>query len=289
MEVSVIIINYNTKDITLQCIESIKRHTCEVEYEIILVDNGSSDGSSEYFRDYPGIIFLELKTNIGFGKANNEGYKAATGKYVFLLNSDTILLNNAIKEFVIAIESLPKDVGCIGAILKQPDGHTPNNSFSKFPSLISNLNFFKKLYLKIGKTEKTENLFPPFAVDYIIGADLFIRRSVIEKHGLFDPDFFMYFEESNMQLRYARNGVRRMIVKGPEIIHLEGASFNNRGKLKGKKAQMYYESMNLYMRKRYPCFKYWLFKIIAIAYIPLIIKNEDGMHDSILTINKLFK
>lgn len=287
MEVSVIIVNYNTKLLTLQCIESIKRHTKDIEYEIILVDNGSEDGSNEFFKTYPGIIFLSLDTNIGFGKANNYCYNYAKGKYIFLLNSDTILKNNAIKLFRDRIETLGEDVGCIGSILKQEDGETPNNSYSQFPSIKTNLSFFSQLYLGLKPIEKTHQLYP-IEVDYIIGADLFIRRSVIEKYGLFDPDFFMYFEESNMQLRYAQKGVKRMIIDGPDIIHLEGASFNSKKKLKGKKAQMYFESMRKYMKKRYSRTRYMLFRILSLGYLPIIIKNEDNLKNLLQTMKALY-
>ncbi|UVV84289.1 glycosyltransferase [Bacteroides thetaiotaomicron] len=99
MDVSVIIVNYNTKALTKSCIESIFSETCGIEFEVILVDNASSDGSKELFQIDERIIFIESNVNLGFGKANNLGYKYATGKYIFLLNSDTLLKNNAIKLF----------------------------------------------------------------------------------------------------------------------------------------------------------------------------------------------
>ena len=105
MDVSVIV-NYNTKALTKSCIESIFSETCGIEFEVILVDNASSDGSKELFQIDERIIFIESNVNLGFGKANNLGYKYATGKYIFLLNSDTLLKNNAIKLYIIVCMSL---------------------------------------------------------------------------------------------------------------------------------------------------------------------------------------
>ena len=99
MDVSIIIVNYNTRQLTSNCIESIFKYTNGVSFEVILVDNASTDGSIDFFTNDERIIFISSKENLGFGRANNLGYKVAKGRYIFLLNSDTLLLNNAIKIF----------------------------------------------------------------------------------------------------------------------------------------------------------------------------------------------
>ena len=99
MDVSVIIVNYNTIELTLNCINSIFTHTLGIDFEVIVVDNNSDDGSGEILRLDKRIVFIQNLANEGFGSANNIGYRYAKGKYLFLLNSDTILLNNAIKLF----------------------------------------------------------------------------------------------------------------------------------------------------------------------------------------------
>ena len=98
MNVSIVIVNYNTLKLTKACIDSVIEKTSGLEYEIILVDNASSDGSSDVFKNDERIIFIEASDNIGFGKANNLGVKHAKGDYLFFLNSDTLLLNNAVDE-----------------------------------------------------------------------------------------------------------------------------------------------------------------------------------------------
>ena len=274
MDVSIIIINYNTCSITKQCIDSIFEKTKDIKFEVILVDNASTDNSCETFSKDKRINFVSSNTNLGFGKANNLGYKKAKGKYVFLLNSDTILLNNAIKIFFDTFEKMPENIACLGTILKAADGISYNNSFSEFPSLKTTVKFLKKLYFR--KNDCIDVIkHTPFEVDYIIGADLFIKRSVIENYGLFDPDFFMYYEESEMQYRYYRNGYKSVIIDQPRIIHLEGASTNGSGKrLTGKKAVMFYSSMLIYMGKRYKGLKYMFFRILFLFYLPLMIYDK---------------
>lgn len=107
MDVSVIIVNYNTLGLTSDCIESIIAQTSTVEYEIILVDNASTDGSKEVFAQDKRIKYIYSDQNLGFGRANNLGIREAKGRYLFFLNSDTILLNNAVKLFFDFCEKNP--------------------------------------------------------------------------------------------------------------------------------------------------------------------------------------
>lgn len=276
MEVSVIIVNYNTLETTKKCLDSIFEHTKDVSFEVILVDNDSKDGSAEYFSRDTRIQFIESGSNLGFGKANNLGFKYATGRYVFLLNSDTLLLNNAIKEFRDAHDRMPNRVACLGCVLKAADGVTENNSYSYFPSLSVTMYGVLNLYLRYQKKAKSfdDGKAPDFRVDYIIGADLFIRRDVIEELGLFDPDFFMYYEESEMQLRYARHGYESRIIRTPSIIHLECVSMGSSGKKPSiRQRLLYFKSMFLYMRKRYGVVKYSIFRGLVLFYLPTFRKE----------------
>ena len=97
MNISIIIVNYNTREVTKQCLDSIFKWTKDVSFEVIVVDNNSHDGSKEMLASYPNIKYVQSGGNLGFGKANNLGYKFSSGRYILLLNSDTYLLNNAIK------------------------------------------------------------------------------------------------------------------------------------------------------------------------------------------------
>lgn len=237
-DVSVIIVTYNTYKLTLNCIESIFCNTKDISFEIILVDNASTDGSREYFTKDERIIYIYNDVNAGFGTANNIGYKYSSGKYIFLLNSDTILKNNAIKMFYDKMESLPKDVACCGAWLIDADGNHIH-SYGLFPK-------WYDVFICDKATTQNDDCRGDKRVDYITGADLFVRRSVIEKYGMFDENFFMYYEETDMQERYRRQNFYSMIIDGPLIIHLEGKS----AKPSIRKGNMMLESRIYYFKKR---------------------------------------
>ena len=149
MQVSIIIVNYNTKRITQNCINSIIKFTKDISFEIILVDNASNDESKSFFRSLDGIKFIESNDNLGFGRANNLGFSYSTGKYIYLLNSDTILLNNAVKEFYDFMESQPQSVSCLGSKLLSEDGISENNSYGYFPSLTSLLKSLSSIYFPL--------------------------------------------------------------------------------------------------------------------------------------------
>ena len=234
VQVSIIIVNYNTKQLTINCINSIFKKTSDITFEIILVDNASTDGSVDFFSKDERIIFISNSENVGFGRANNIGLTQAKGKYLLFLNSDTILIDNVIKEFyVFAEQHAHLNIGAIGGLLLSEDGNL-NHSFGKFPSAYSVWYYFwdsilQKLKLtkgyQINKQKQIEQENYQF-VDYIAGADLFVPASVLMKIGVFDPIFFMYYEETDLQKRMANQGLARIVINNHGIIHLEGASFD---------------------------------------------------------------
>ena len=223
IQVSIVIINYNTLKITEDCINSIILNTKDINYEIILVDNASNDGSVDYFNYFEGIKFIPSSENLGFGKGNNLGIEVANGRYVFLLNPDTILQNNAVK---ILSDFLDENslVGVVGANLYNDDG-TYQPSFSQmYPSLGLELsNFFHLLFLQnkecINKTDQS------IQTKSVVGAAMMIKREVIEKTGGFNPQFFMYGEEEEWCNRIRKAGFYVFNVPTAKIIHLDGKSF----------------------------------------------------------------
>lgn len=269
MDVSIIIVNYNTKQLTKACIDSIIEYTKEVTYEIILVDNASTDGSVEMFSKDTNIRFLPQPQNLGFGKANNVGIQAAKGKYVFLLNSDTYLCNNALKLFFDFCESNhDKKIGAVGCLLNGKDLKR-THSFADFPRIGQVLlaRFINPLYKLFGNTYNTldnDSLIKdtPFKVDYVTGADIFIRKSLLDKYGAFDPEFFMYFEETEMQHRLTKAGYPSYILPTPEIVHLEGGSIKKTNKRNIRKMMMVQRSQFLYFKKTASRFSYILFRIM---------------------------
>lgn len=279
MDVSVILVNYNTLHLTKDCIDSIFEKTQGISFEIILVDNDSQDGSQKYFSEDKRIVFVESGGNIGFGRANNLGVKKATGKYIFFLNTDTLLVNNAIKCFFDYCEEHSHDkLGGIGCLLQDKEGNTIH-SFAHFPTLTSKLRDFlvAPIYKKLGKTYQRYDTTDDdvtkdsFRVDYVTGADLFVSRELIDKCGAFDKDFFMYFEETEMQHRWTRNGYPSYILKSPKIIHLEGGSVNkDHEQFNPRQFIMGINSAKVYMRKTHGTIYNFAYRIVNLLNIYVV-------------------
>lgn len=303
MQVSIIIVTYNTRQMTAECIDSVFEKTQNIDFEIILVDNASSDGSKDFFEKDSRIKYVYSEENLGFGNANNLGYNYASGKYVFLLNSDTLLVNNAIYEMFRFMEYVDSSVGCCGGMLLNRDGSFQSGYFKHFPSLWF---IFQELlievcppttlinnpYRKICRSNKNDHY--PVDVSYICGAALFIRKNVVEKCGLFDPEFFMYYEETEMQFRYKKNGFKAVVIDSAKIIHFQGASssktdcpinFKNRIKklhINLKKLNVKLKSRFLYAKKTFSPFKFVLLRLVHLILIPRALLSFNPWKDKMI-------
>lgn len=227
MDVSVIIVNYNTLELTKNTIESVIEKTQKIEYEIILVDNASTDGSVEFFETKyrEKIIFIKNDKNLGFGRANNKGIKIAKGKYIFLLNSDTLLINNAIK---ILYDFMEKNQSCgiCGGNLYDKDLKPTNSCFNSvlnYKSLYLE-KVLKKLRLNSDKNIGFNYTSTPKEVKVIIGADMMLSKKLLTEIKGFDEDFFMYHEENELCVRAIKKGYKIYSIPEAKIIHLEGKS-----------------------------------------------------------------
>lgn len=227
IDVSVIIVNYNTKDLLRDCINSVIEQTKNISFEIIVSDNGSSDGSIEMLKaEFPKVIILNNKENLGFGKANNRGAEIANGKYLFLLNSDTVLLNNAIKEFYDYAEKNEKLL--LGSYLYDSE----NNVTVSYGRFASRLTMLKRIiYVKFPFVLKFRLKAKPLTIipiekdiDYICGADLFVEKKVFQDLKGFDENIFMYCEDEDLCLRALKKNYKCRVITTPKIIHLEGKS-----------------------------------------------------------------
>lgn len=260
-DVSIIIVNYNSTQLLINCVRTIVQHTKNVEYEIIVVDNASPDNGKDLLKKEIGtyIHLIESERNLGFGGANNIGIKVARGKYLFFLNPDTILLNNAVKIFFdYAEEKDYSTLGALGGVLMDVN-KKPTDSYDYFlsPRKIYNDAMPKGLCRAIEK----KFISAPIDVDFITGAAMFSPSENIRKVGGFDEGFFMYCEEVDLQRRMADIGLKRIAIPGPEIIHLEGSSY---AKNKGRSARRRLEhdrSKCYYIKKHYSRVKYIMFRI----------------------------
>ncbi|MDR3048493.1 MAG: glycosyltransferase family 2 protein [Elusimicrobiota bacterium] len=254
-QVSVVIVNYNTKDLTAAAVRCVFEKTKDIIFEIIAVDNASTDGSLQALKKEFGekITLIESSVNLGFGGANNLGIKSSKGEFVFLLNSDTVLINNAIYILYEFMKQNPQ-AGVCGGNLYNKDGK-PTYSFCK-NTLRENESALIKIFKSIKQrlSGKMTDFFnysdKALEVDGIIGADMMIRKSVLDATGLFDEDFFLYLEESELTARIKKSGFLSYCIPQAKIVHLEGASFKTPHDYE-RKARAYSYSSFLYYEKVY--------------------------------------
>lgn len=226
-DVSIIFVNYKTKDLTINAIKSIFEKTTDVNYEIFVVDNNSQDGSIEAIeKEFSNINIIKNPINKGFGAANNAAIKQASGKYILCLNTDTLLINNAIKILFDFMEDKNNsNVAVCGANLYDGDGK-PALSFADFPNFINSTSISYILRNLFPQTKKIEASSIQ-EVDVITGADIFFRKSVLDDVGLFDEIYFMFSEEVDLCKRIKNLGYNIKIVPDAKITHLEGKSSKN--------------------------------------------------------------
>lgn len=260
MDVSIIIVNYNTCNLTRNCLKSVFEQTKDIDFEVIISDNGSKDGSIEIIKtEFPQVILIENNANIGFGAANNRGLKIAKGKYILYLNSDTILLNNAVKYFFDSWENSPnKDkIGALGGNLLDDKGNvihsgahlpTAKNELSNFFRCILSSVGLKKIFLKFGWKRKTYSHYIG-EIGYVTGADLFMLNNDDAKY---DENYFMYYEESDLQFHLQKKGKKSFLLSTPKIIHLVGGSDKKditKYDFTKKTSKYYWKSCVYYLKK----------------------------------------
>lgn len=269
MDLSIIIVSYNTKELLKGTIESILNTAKNIEYEIIVVDNASSDGSYDMVREcFPYVVLIKNYKNEGFACANNRGVKLANGKYILLLNSDTVVFDDCIES---CIEYMKNNsyIGALGCKVNLRDGSLDHACRRGFPTPEASLYYILKLdkffpcNKKFGKY--TLNYLPQDEineVDSLTGAFMMIRCEVVNKVGALDEDFFMYGEDIDWCYRIKEAGWKVVYYPKASIVHYKGASS------KKKRFKIIYEfhrAMYLFYNKHY-LKKYNIF-ITTLVYI----------------------
>lgn len=267
-DVSIILVNYNTTELLLQAIQSVYDKSSGFSFEIIVVDNNSREGPGQALSKNFGdkVTLLGLLENIGFGRANNEGIKIAKGRYVFLLNTDTYLVNNAIYILMNYMDTHPKVGSCGGTLLTAE--LQPTYSYHRVPYGIWS---YELSVLTLGISRKFiphayyNTSGKPLCVGNVSGANMMIRRSVLEKVGLFDPIFFMYCEESELSWRIRKAGYKNVNVPQARIVHLEGKS----SKIKEQRKMMELDGRSKYYIKTRGKFYFELANVILLSGLTL--------------------
>ncbi|MBW9156997.1 glycosyltransferase family 2 protein [Clostridium tagluense] len=274
MDVSIIIVNYNTKDLTKQTIQAVIETTNKAKYEIILVDNASRDGTVEAVQEeYPNIKVIVNTENLGFSKANNIGMRQSIGKYVLLLNSDTKVLCNCIDKCFAYMEQ-HKDICTLGPKINLENGDFDHACKRGFPTPASSFYYmlkfdkffpgnkkygrYKMNYLSVDEVNE---------VDSLTGAFMMVRKEVIDKIGDLDEEFFMYGEDLDWCYRIKEAGYKVMYYPEAKMIHYKGQSSK---KKRTKTIYEFHRAMYLFYNKHYYK-KYNLF-ITLFVYVGIGIK-----------------
>ncbi len=278
MELSIIIVNYNTKELTKQTIDSVKKTVINIEYEIFLVDNASVDGSIEFFKDiYESDNRVQLifnNDNLGFAKANNIAIKKSKGRNILLLNSDTIVKEACIEKCLKYLNQ-QNDVGALGPKILLNNGELDHACKRGFPTPAASLYYMLKLDKLYPKNKKFGQYRMTYLddneigeVDALTGAFMMVKREVIDKVGVLDDDFFMYAEDIDWCYRIKAAGWKIIYYPEAEMIHLKGQS--SKKKRKYKTIYQFHKTMLQFYNKHYV--KKYNFIVTGIVYIGIITK-----------------
>lgn len=275
MLLSIIIVSYNSRDLLDGCLSSILSYPPNCSFEVIVVDNGSSDGSQSLVKDrYSLVKIMELRCNMGFSKANNIGIKESKGDYILLLNADTLVDPQAL-DGLLDFARGKEDLGMVGPKLLNPDGTVQPSCFD-FPTVtknlmhLLNLTSVMKRILRLRWVGGTLNkvLRKDFAyrlnldfvheIDYVMFACALVPRRVFRQIGYLDDSLFLYHEECEFGYRLRHYGLKSFFFPGATVVHLGGGSSRPQ---EIKMFLSYFQSLLCVLRKHSKRFRYLLFKV----------------------------
>jgi GT2 family glycosyltransferase len=285
MDLSIIIVNYNSAPHVLNCVESIYKETTEHSFEIIVADNQSTDNSKEIIlSQYKEIIWLQTGYNAGFARANNAGIRTAQGEYILLLNADTIVRDKALDKTIDLIKGNPDVIACGVQLLNTDGTHQISGAYFVKGGLnfLLPLPYLGRLIRYLGYKIKARvpgvhHVSGNLTVDWIVGAFLMVKKDILQHSGLLDEDFFMYAEEIEWCSRLRKYG-RLVLFEEPKVIHLGGgvssnyyatAENENHQNLWNKKGRQIIISQLLRIRKQYGILWFLFLCICFLVEIPV--------------------
>ena len=245
MKLSVIIVNYNVRLLLEACLKSVEKALTGIEGEIFVVDNHSSDDSVAYLEPrFPKVHFIANKENMGFARANNLAIRQSQAEYVLLLNPDTVVYENTLRESVAFLDSHP-EAGGVGVRMLTRDGEAAPESRRAIPTpwvaFLKMIGFSKRYYMSHLPWDK------PGQIEVISGAYCMLRRKAFDQVGLLDEDFFMYGEDIDLSYRLLKGGWQNWYLP-LDIIHYKGESTT---KSSFRYVHVFYQAMLIFFRKHY--------------------------------------
>ena len=223
-DLGVVVVSYNTRDLLLECLASVKEAAAGRSFRLVVVDNASTDGSAEAAaRQHPDAVLIRNPANYGFARACNQGMAAAGGRMILFLNSDARVSASALDAMIAAMESTP-DAGVVGPQLVGGRGRL-QNSAAAFPTLateLCNKALLRRLFPARHATRFAGGGIR--AVESVVGACMLVRREAVEQVGPLDEGYFFFLEETDWCLRMARRGWKTYVVPSARVVHLQGRS-----------------------------------------------------------------
>lgn len=279
IDLSIIIVSYNTKDLSIECIQSIFDNVKTINFEIIVVDNKSSDDSvTEIKKRFPQVKLLALSDNLGFSKANNKGVEIAKGRYVLFLNSDTVVYPGSL-EYMVEFMDKHEKAGAATCFLKMPNGKLDDAAHRGFPTpwnAITHFSGLSKIFpnsiIFNGYHMAWKDIDKIHEIDALAGAFMIVRRSAGEEVGWWDEDYFFYGEDIDFCYMLKQKGWKIYFVPTVSTLHYKGASGGIKKEsqkittasleTKKKVTIARFNAMKIFYRKhyqdKYPPFIYWL-------------------------------
>jgi len=230
-DLTVIIVNWNVEELLRDCLKSVYGRAQTISLEVLVVDNSSSDGSIEMVeKEFPQVRLFKNKENVGFAKANNQAIKQGKGRYILLLNPDTLIVGDALATMVLFMDN-HRDTGAVGPRILNPDKTVQLTCGRYSPTLLTELWDFTKLSSLFPRSRIFGKSLMGFwshndtrEVELLSGACMMVRKDAIEQIGLMDEHFFLFAEETDWCYRIRKNGWKIYLNADAEVIHLGGQS-----------------------------------------------------------------
>ncbi len=258
-KISVVIVSYNVRTFLTECIDSVIKALCGLDGEIIVVDNNSKDDTVAYLKEnYPQVLLIANNENVGFAKANNQAISLSESDYVLLLNPDTLVYENTLKECISFMDSHPK-AGGAGVCMLTREGQPAPESRRAVPTpwvaMLKMLGFTRRYYMSQLPWDK------PNKIEVISGAFCFLRRDALNEIGLLDEDYFMYGEDIDLSYRLLKGGWQNWYLPY-KIIHYKGESTQ---KSSFRYVHVFYQAMLIFFRKHYSHLSFLITLPIQVA------------------------